>query len=60
MLKGSVDMKFLILTVTVGHGHNQAAKSVSEYIKSQGHSVLVLDTLEYILHLSYIYISIDI
>ncbi len=41
-------MKFLILTVTVGHGHNQAAKSVSQYIKSQGHSVLVLDTLEYI------------
>lgn len=41
-------MKILILTVTVGHGHNQAAKSVYEYIKSQGHSALVLDTLEYI------------
>lgn len=41
-------MKFLILTVTVGHGHNQTAKAISEYIKSQGHNALVLDTLEYI------------
>lgn len=47
-LTGGVKLKFLILTVTAGHGHNQTAKSVSDYIKSQGHTSLILDTLEYI------------
>ena len=41
-------MNLLILTITAGHGHNQTAKSISDYATSHGHNALVLDALEYI------------
>ncbi len=41
-------MKVLLLTVTAGQGHNQAAKSLCEYIKEQGAEYRYLDVFEYI------------
>ena len=40
-------MKFLIFTVTVGAGHNEVARNVAEYLKSQGHEVLVHDMFKH-------------
>ncbi len=41
-------MKVLILTVTAGHGHTQAAKVVMEYLEGYGVECAILDTLDYI------------
>lgn len=41
-------MKVLILTVTAGHGHNQAAAVIMEYLKELNVDCEVLDTYEYI------------
>ena len=41
-------MKVLILTVTAGHGHNQAATVIADYLKSRDIACEVLDTYEYI------------
>ncbi len=42
-------MKVLILTITTGQGHNQAAKTLSEYLeKHDGVKAVTLDAFEYI------------
>ena len=41
-------MKFLILTITAGHGHNQTAKAIHSTIVESGHDALILDAYEYI------------
>ena len=41
-------MKALFLSVTAGHGHNSAAKSVIAYLESLGLNCAMLDTFEYI------------
>ncbi len=42
-------MKVLILTVTTGQGHNQAAKTLKDYLeKNEGISAEILDAFEYI------------
>ncbi len=42
-------MKVLILTITTGQGHNQAAKTLSEYLeKNDGVRTTILDAFEYI------------
>ncbi len=42
-------MKVLILTVTTGQGHNQAAKTLKSYLeKNQGVQAEILDAFEYI------------
>lgn len=42
-------MKVLILTITAGQGHNQAAKTLCEYLcKHHGVQADILDTFEYI------------
>ncbi len=41
-------MKVLILTITAGHGHNQAAGALYNYLKTAGHEALTLDAYEYI------------
>ena len=41
-------MKVLLLTVTTGQGHNQAAKSLCDFLKSQGIENRYLDVFEYI------------
>ena len=41
-------MKFLILTVTTGQGHNQTASALKDEIESRNHEVNVLDVFEYI------------
>jgi len=41
-------MKVLILTVTAGHGHNQAAAVIMDYLKERNVECEVLDTYEYI------------
>lgn len=41
-------MKFLILTVTTGQGHNQTASALKEEIASRNCEVSVLDVFEYI------------
>mgnify|MGYP002596902599 FL=1 len=41
-------MRVLILTVTAGQGHNQVAKTLCEYLQSEGAEALYLDALEYI------------
>ncbi len=42
-------MKVLILTITTGQGHNQAAKTLSEYLeKNDGVTAMTLDAFEYI------------
>ncbi len=41
-------MKVLILTITAGHGHNQTAGAIYNYLKTQGHNALTLDAYEYI------------
>ena len=41
-------MKVLILTVTAGYGHNQAAAVIMEYLKGRDIDCKVLDTYEYI------------
>ena len=41
-------MKFLILTITAGHGHNQTAKAIHNTIVESGHDALILDAYEYI------------
>ncbi|MBR5155848.1 MAG: glycosyltransferase [Clostridia bacterium] len=42
-------MKVLILTITTGQGHNQAAKTISEYLeKNEGVKATTLDAFEYI------------
>lgn len=41
-------MKVLLLTVTTGQGHNQAAQSLSECFENQGIDNMYLDVFEYI------------
>ncbi len=41
-------MKVLFLSVTAGHGHNQAAKVVMECLKDRNVECIMLDTFEYI------------
>jgi len=41
-------MKFLILTVTTGQGHNQTASALKDEISSRNHEAYVLDVFEYI------------
>lgn len=41
-------MKVLFLSVTAGHGHNQAAKAGMECLKARGIDCVILDTFEYI------------
>ena len=41
-------MKVLLLTVTAGHGHTQAAKVIMECLENNGAQCKLLDTLEYI------------
>lgn len=41
-------MKYLIMTVTAGHGHNQTASALYDCILSEGHEAVVLDVLEHI------------
>lgn len=41
-------MKFLILTVTAGQGHNQTASAIKDEVCRRGHEVHVLDALEHI------------
>jgi len=41
-------MKVLILTVTAGHGHNQAATVIMDYLSGRGIACEVVDTYEYI------------
>ncbi len=41
-------MRVLILTVTAGHGHTQAAKVVMGYLEEKGVECTLLDTLDYI------------
>ncbi len=41
-------MKFLILTVTTGQGHNQTALAVKNEIESRGNQAVLLDVFEYI------------
>ena len=41
-------MKVLLLTVTAGHGHTQAAKAVMEYLQEYKVECALLDTLDYI------------
>ena len=40
-------MKVLIFTVTIGAGHNEVARNMAEYLKSQGHEVLVHDMFKH-------------
>lgn len=40
-------MKVLIFTVTIGAGHNEVARNVAEYLKSQGHEVVVRDLFKH-------------
>lgn len=44
-------MKFLVLSVTAGEGHNITAGAVKEGFESMGHQCEILDTYEYINHL---------
>lgn len=41
-------MRVLILSVTAGQGHNQVAKSLSDYLRKENIDALCMDTLEYI------------
>lgn len=41
-------MKFLILSVTTGHGHNQTAAAIKNEIEKLGHHADVLDAFEHI------------
>ena len=38
-------MRVLILTVTAGQGHNQVAKTLCEYLQSEGAEALTLTRL---------------
>ncbi len=44
-------MKFLVLSITAGQGHNMTASAIKEGFESLGHDCLVLDTYEYISHM---------
>ena len=41
-------MKYLIMTVTAGHGHNQTASALHDCIIASGHEAVTLDVLEHI------------
>lgn len=41
-------MKYLIMTVTAGHGHNQTASALYDCITASGHEAVKLDVLEHI------------
>lgn len=41
-------MKFLILSVTTGHGHNQTASAIKNEIEKHGHQADILDAFEHI------------
>ena len=41
-------MKFLILTVTTGQGHNQTASALKDEVTNRGHEAEILDVLEHI------------
>lgn len=41
-------MRVLILSITAGQGHNQVAKSLSEYLQQEKIDALCMDALEYI------------
>jgi len=41
-------MRVLFLSVTAGHGHNQTAKAVMNYLEGQNVSCRLIDTFEYI------------
>lgn len=41
-------MKALFLSITAGHGHNQAAKAVMSYLEEKNVECTMLDTFEYI------------
>lgn len=41
-------MNVMIFSVSIGHGHNQVARAVSEELKASGHTVQVIDALEFV------------
>ena len=41
-------MKVLILSMTVGQGHNSASKALAQYLEKQGHTYEILDTFKFL------------
>ena len=41
-------MKVLILSMTVGQGHNSAGKALAQYLEKQGHTCEILDTYKFL------------
>lgn len=41
-------MKALVLSITAGNGHNATAKSIRDYLESQGAEARFMDTFEYL------------
>lgn len=41
-------MKVLILSMTVGQGHNSASNALAQYLEKQGHTTEILDTYKFL------------
>ena len=41
-------MNVLILSMTVGQGHNSASKALAQYLEKKGHTYEILDTYKFL------------
>ncbi|MDP3486923.1 MAG: glycosyltransferase [Bacillota bacterium] len=41
-------MNILVFSVSIGHGHNQVAKTLKDELEENGHTVQVIDALEFV------------